>query len=92
MRLEGRKILVVGLHWGVASEQLFRVDVFRRTIRRANSLPLIQFYGPRASRRWKVDDPKPKQYTEVDETASLRTVDLNPRDLRLAPVKRGKRK
>lgn len=66
---------------------MYRIDVFRRTVARNNSAPLIQFYGPRAVRRWKAGEPKPKEWEQVDESAALRTVDFNPKLLRIKPVK-----
>lgn len=66
---------------------MYRIDVFRRTVVRNNSVPLIQFYGPRAVRKWKVGEPVPKEWEQVDESAALRTVDFDPKLLRLKPVK-----
>lgn len=85
--MEGGKLYETGLHWGISSEVMYRVDVFRRTVHRNNSAPLIQFYGPRAVRKWAVGEPVPKEWEQVDETAALRTVDLDPKLLRFKPVK-----
>lgn len=68
-RLIGRKIVVRRLLGGKEHEALYRVDHYRRFIpKRGLGLGLVEFYGPRAVRSYRVTDKPPKWEVEGDET------------------------
>jgi hypothetical protein len=73
-RLEGRKVYTRTTVGSTVGESMFRVDRFRKFIDRrgADGRGLIQFWGPRATRTYKVDDGAPAW--EVQEERKMHTV------------------
>jgi hypothetical protein len=68
-RLIGRKIVVRKLFAGKYHEAMYRVDYFRRFIpKRGLGLGLVEFYGPRAVRSYRIEDRPEPWKTEGDET------------------------
>lgn len=59
-RLEGRKIRTMIIWGSEVHESLYRVDLFRQFLPRrgANGLGMVQFYGPRATRKFPVGSKK----------------------------------
>lgn len=77
-RLEGRKLMTSRLWAGEIMESMYRVDYYRRYIDRGNSSStLVEFFGPRARRRYKPGEPKP-DWEVTDPEGKRHVVEVHP--------------